>query len=119
VFLLSAGIVTLLVGAVGVMNIMLVVVGERTAEIGLRKAVGASDRAIFAQFLAEAAAVCGASGVVGALLGIGLTRLIAAISPQDGPLASPPLLDPFAPARLSSGSRCGSPRPGASARRPR
>ena len=96
VFLLSAGLVTLLVGAVGVMNIMLVVVGERTAEIGLRKAVGASDRAIFAQFLAEAAAVCGASGVVGALLGIGLTRLIAAISPPGGPLASPPLLDPFA-----------------------
>jgi len=96
VFLLSAGLVTLLVGAVGVMNIMLVVVGERTAEIGLRKAVGATHRAIFTQFLAEATAVCAASGIVGALLGIGLTKLIAAISPPESPLASPPLLDPFA-----------------------
>jgi putative ABC transport system permease protein len=96
VFLLSAGVTTLLVGAVGVMNIMLVVVGERTAEIGLRKAVGATHRAIFAQFLAEATAVCGVSGLAGALLGIGLTKLIAAISPPESPLASPPLLDPFA-----------------------
>jgi putative ABC transport system permease protein len=96
VFLLSAGLVTLLVGAVGVMNIMLVVVGERSAEIGLRKAVGATHRAIFAQFLAEATAVCAASGVAGALLGIGFTKLIAAISPPESPLASPPLLDPFA-----------------------
>jgi len=96
VFLLSAGVTTLLVGAVGVMNIMLVVVGERSAEIGLRKAVGATNRAIFAQFLAEATAVCGVSGVAGALLGVGLTKLVAAISPPESPLASPPLLDPFA-----------------------
>ena len=103
VFLLSAGVVTLLVGAVGVMNIMLVVVGERTAEIGLRKAVGASDRAIFAQFVAEAAAVCGASGVAGALLGIGFTKLVAWLSPPESPLASPPLLDPFAIAVVVAG----------------
>jgi putative ABC transport system permease protein len=103
VFLLSAGVVTLLVGAVGVMNIMLVVVGERTAEIGLRKAVGARDRAIFVQFLAEAAAVCGASGVAGALLGIGFTKLVAWLSPPEGPLASPPLLDPFAIAVVVAG----------------
>jgi putative ABC transport system permease protein len=96
VFLLSAGVITLLVGAVGVMNIMLVVVGERTAEIGLRKAVGARDRDVFALFLAEAAAACGASGVAGALLGIGATELVARLSPPESPLASPPLLDPFA-----------------------
>ena len=65
IFLVTAGLVTLLVGAIGVMNVMLVVVGERTNEIGLRKAVGATDRAIFVQFLAEAAAVCGISGVAG------------------------------------------------------
>ena len=102
VFLLGAGTITLLVGAVGVMNIMLVVVGERTAEVGLRKAVGASDRAIFAQFLAEASAVCTTSGVAGALLGIGLVKLVAAISPPESPLASPPLLDPFAVAVVVS-----------------
>jgi putative ABC transport system permease protein len=85
------------------MNIMLVVVGERTAEIGLRKAVGARDRAIFVQFLAEAAAVCGASGVAGALLGIGFTKLVAWLSPPEGPLASPPLLDPFAIAVVVAG----------------
>ena len=91
VFLVSAGVITLIVGAIGVMNIMLVVVGERTAEIGLRKAVGASNRAIFAQFLAESGAVCGLSALLGALLGMGFVRLAAALAPPDGPFASPPL----------------------------
>jgi len=94
IFLFSAGIITLLVGAIGVMNIMLVVVGERTREIGLRKAVGASSRAIFTQFLAEATAVCGVSGVIGAALGVGFTQLMAAISPPEGPFASTPVLVP-------------------------
>jgi putative ABC transport system permease protein len=95
IFLVAAGGVTLLVGAVGVMNVMLVVVGERTNEIGLRKAVGATDRAIFAQFLAEAAAVCGASGLVGTLLGVGFTRLVTALVPPGGPLSNVTVLDPF------------------------
>jgi putative ABC transport system permease protein len=95
IFLVTAGGVTLLVGAIGVMNVMLVVVGERTNEIGLRKAVGASDRAIFAQFLAEAAAVCGVSGVIGTLLGAGFAKLTAALSPADGPLTKVVVLDPF------------------------
>jgi putative ABC transport system permease protein len=95
IFLVTAGGVTLLVGAIGVMNVMLVVVGERTNEIGLRKAVGASDRAIFAQFLAEAAAVCGVSGVTGTLLGVGFAKLTAALSPEDGPLTKVVVLDPF------------------------
>ena len=92
---MTAGGVTLLVGAIGVMNVMLVVVGERTNEIGLRKAVGATDRAIFAQFLAEAAAVCGVSGVTGTLLGVGFAKLTAALSPADGPLTKVVVLDPF------------------------
>jgi putative ABC transport system permease protein len=95
IFLLSAGIITLLVGAIGVMNIMLVVVGERRGEIGLRKAVGASSRSIFAQFLAEAGAVCVVSGLLGVGLGVGATRFVAATVPPDSPLASPPVLDPF------------------------
>jgi putative ABC transport system permease protein len=95
IFLVTAGLVTLLVGAIGVMNVMLVVVGERTKEIGLRKAVGASDRAIFVQFLAEAAAVCGISGVTGTLLGIGFTKLVAALVPERGPLSNVTVFDPF------------------------
>jgi putative ABC transport system permease protein len=95
IFLVTAGGVTLLVGAVGVMNVMLVVVGERTNEIGLRKAVGATDRAIFTQFLAEATAVCGVSGVAGTLLGVGLAKLTAALAPKDGPLTKVIVLDPF------------------------
>ncbi|MGI9592213.1 MAG: ABC transporter permease [Myxococcota bacterium] len=94
IFLLAAGIITLLVGAVGVMNIMLVVVGERTREIGLRKAVGASSGAIFRQFLAEATLVCGASGILGAALGVGFTQLVSAFSPPEGPFASTPVLVP-------------------------
>jgi putative ABC transport system permease protein len=93
VFQVSAGLVTLLVGAVGVMNIMLVVVSERRSEIGLRKAVGASGRAIFAQFLAEAGALCALSGLLGAALGSAFTQLVAATLPPDTPVSSPPVLN--------------------------
>ena len=74
------------------MNIMLVVVGERINEIGLRKAVGATNRSIFLQFLAEAASVCGLSGILGAALGVGLTRLVAAVAPAGSQYSSPPEL---------------------------
>ena len=93
-FLVFAGIVTLMVGAVGVMNIMLVVVGERVNEIGLRKAVGGTSRAVFVQFLAEAMAVCGLSGVLGAALGVGGAQLLGAVFPLGTAMSSPPLLDP-------------------------
>ncbi len=95
IFLVTAGLTTLVVGAIGVMNIMLVVVGERTHEIGLRKAVGASNRAIFLQFLAEAAAVCATSGAIGSALGIGAAQLVARLLPPESPLASAPAIDPF------------------------
>ena len=91
---LVAGLVTMLVGAVGIMNIMLVVVGERRAEIGLRKAVGARSRTIFLQFLAESTAVCGLAGIAGTLLGVGATQLVAHLMPENSPLASVPILDP-------------------------
>ncbi len=102
-FLLVAGITTLLVGAVGVMNIMLVVVGERTNEIGLRKAVGASGRAIFVQFFTEATAVCLLSGFLGAATGVGFAQLMAHVVPQDSPFASVPVIDPVTVVAITVG----------------
>jgi putative ABC transport system permease protein len=102
-FLLVAGITTLLVGAVGVMNIMLVVVGERTNEIGLRKAVGATRRAIFVQFFAEATTVCLLSGVLGASLGVGMAQVTARLVPPDSPFTSIPVVDPVTVAAITAG----------------
>jgi len=94
VFLVGAGLITLLVGAVGVMNIMLVVVGERIQEIGLRKALGASDRAIFTQFLAEAGAVSTISGTFGALVGFFLIMLTRSNLAPGDPLINEPVFHP-------------------------
>jgi putative ABC transport system permease protein len=94
VFMIGAGLVTLFVGAIGVMNIMLVVVGERRQEIGIRKAIGARSRDVFAQFLAEATIVAMTSGLVGAAAGIGLVRLVSVVMPEDSAWQSPPVLDP-------------------------
>ncbi|MEX0747596.1 MAG: FtsX-like permease family protein, partial [Rhodothermales bacterium] len=67
---------SLLVGGIGVMNIMFVSVKERTHEIGLRKAVGARRRTILIQFLIEAIIVCLIGGVIGVLLASGLAAII-------------------------------------------
>jgi len=69
VFLTAASLITLAVGGVGVMNIMLVVVSERTWEIGLRKAIGASNRALFVEIVAETLAVTVVAGLLGVALG--------------------------------------------------
>ncbi|MEN6575736.1 MAG: ABC transporter permease [Phycisphaerales bacterium] len=71
--------ISLLVGGVGIMNIMLVSVSERTREIGLRKAVGARPSAILLQFLVEAVVLCLFGGLMGTAIGQGLTSLIAKI----------------------------------------
>ena len=75
---LVAGI-SLLVGGMGIMNIMLVSVSERTREIGLRKAVGARDGDIMGQFLIESVVICLLGGAAGVVLGFGGT-LIAALA---------------------------------------
>jgi putative ABC transport system permease protein len=90
--LLLAGIasVSLLVGGIGIMNIMLVSVTERTREIGLRKALGATRDSILSQFLLESIVMCVSGGVLGILIGYAATVVVARL------LKVPPILNPSA-----------------------
>ena len=78
-FLVAVAAISLVVGGIGIMNIMLVSVTERTKEIGLRKALGATDKDILTQFLLEATILTATGGVIGILLGSLLSFLISLI----------------------------------------
>lgn len=73
--------IALFIGGIGVMNIMLVAVVERTREIGIRKAIGARRKDIMGQFLIEAVSLTGLGGVIGVLIGFGISTLINRFSP--------------------------------------
>ncbi len=94
IFIVSIGVaaISLVVGGIVIMNIMLVSVTERTKEIGVRKALGATRRDILMQFLVESTTLSLAGGVIGILIGTGLPLLVAAVSPLPAAVSIPAVL---------------------------
>jgi putative ABC transport system permease protein len=81
--LISVACISLLVGGIGIMNIMLVTISERTREIGIRKSIGAKRRNILLQFLVEAAVISSLGGLIGLILGCALAWVIPMINPAQ------------------------------------
>jgi hypothetical protein len=84
IFFTACGLLTLLAGGIGVMNIMLVAVAERTRELAVRKAVGATNRDLMLQLLCETVVVTMVAGVVGVALGAGLIGVLQAARAHAG-----------------------------------
>ncbi len=96
IFLGLMGVITLIVGGIGLANILYVVVQERTREIGIRRSVGASRANIFTELLLEAFVVIGIGALIGFLLAVSLIALISAIpSPEFKEAVGTPELDLF------------------------
>ena len=87
--------ISLLVGGIGIMNIMLVTVTERTREIGIRKAIGAKNRNILTQFLIESVIMSALGGLFGASLGIGAAKVIGYFAKAPGSVLPVPVVDPI------------------------
>jgi putative ABC transport system permease protein len=84
-FTVAVATISLLVGAIGILNIMLVSVTERTREIGIRKAIGATNRAVLSQFLVESIVLAGFGGLIGVVIGVGLSGLGGILAPAFAP----------------------------------
>jgi len=106
IFTAAVAAISLIVGGIGVANIMLVSVTERTREIGIRKAIGARRRVILTQFLVEAIILAGLGGLIGVLLGVGASIGGRSVLPKFVPAFPVPVLT-FAPVLIAFGVSLG------------
>ena len=99
-FIVIIACVSLVVGGIGIMNIMLVSVTERTREIGIRIAIGAKGRQILLQFLIEAVALSSLGGLIGIGLGIGSSKLIPYLTGWPANVTLMPIVASFVTSAL-------------------